>query len=85
MISGVSIACVDPVKKIFDYGVFVVTAISATWAYIWFYLVLTVISPGQVEPWEAWLTVGFFLILCVLAYLADRYNARKVNKKTQDK
>jgi solute carrier family 8 (sodium/calcium exchanger) len=71
---------VDEVKKIYDMGVFVVTSIAATWAYVWFYLVLAVISPGVVELWEAVLTVVFFLILVVLAYGADRYKAKKVSK-----
>jgi len=83
-ISAVSVMAVDEVKKIFDMGVFVITSISATWAYIWFYLVLAVISPGFVELWEAILTVFFFVILCVLAYLADRHNAKKVSKADQD-
>jgi len=46
VISGVSIMAVTEVKKIFDVGVFAVTSIAATWAYVWFFLVLGVISPG---------------------------------------
>lgn len=83
VISGVSIMAVDEVKKIFDLGVFIVTSISATWAYIWFFLVLGVISPGEVELWEAILTVAFFVILIILAYIADRYKAR--SEKASDK
>jgi solute carrier family 8 (sodium/calcium exchanger) len=47
-ISAVSIMAVDEVKKIYDMGVFVITSIAATWAYVWFFLVLAVISPGVV-------------------------------------
>lgn len=74
---------VTEVKKIFDVGVFAVTSIAATWAYVWFFLVLGVISPGEVEVWEAFLTVGFFIMLIILAYMADRYKARQVNKEDE--
>lgn len=75
---------VTEVKKINDLGVFIVTSVSATWAYVWFFLVLGVISPGEVEMWEAFLTVGFFLILLILAYIADRRNARMEKKGVKD-
>lgn len=71
-------------KKINDIGVFIVTSVSATWAYIWFFLVLGVISPGEVELWEAILTVAFFIILIILAYIADRYNARQEKKEDRN-
>lgn len=72
VISAVSIMSVTEVKKIFDVRVFAITAISSTWAYVWFYLVLAVISPDYVELWEALLTFGFMLILLIFAYSADR-------------
>lgn len=81
VISGVSIMAVNEVKKIYDVGVFVVTSVSATWAYVWFFLVLGVITPGEVEVWEAILTVVFFILLIILAYSADRYKARTENKE----
>lgn len=71
-------------KKINDIGVFIVTSVSATWAYVWFFLVLGVISPGEVELWEAILTVAFFVILIILAYIADRFNARKEKKEDKN-
>lgn len=65
-------------KKIFDVRVFAITAVSSSWAYVWFYLVLAVNTPDYVELWEAWLTLGFMLILLVFAYLADRCTNRAV-------
>lgn len=90
VISAVSIMSVVEIKKIADMGVFIVTATASTFAYFWFFLVLTVISKDVVELWEALLTIGFFFILVILAYGADRVNAKKLNnaedkvKKTQD-
>jgi len=83
VISAVSIYSVTEVKKIFDLNVFFITAISSTWAYIWFFLVLAVISPDTVEMWEAWLTLGFMGILLVFAYGADRCTNRQVDSAKQ--
>ena len=57
VISAVSIMSVDKVKFIFDVRVFAITAISSTWAYVWFYLVLSINTPNYVELWEALLTL----------------------------
>jgi len=65
------------IKKINDVGVFAITAIASVFAYIWMYIVLGVQSKDEVEMWEAFLTLGFFLILVVAAFLVDRHNSRK--------
>lgn len=52
--------------------VFIVTAVFSLFAYIWLVLVLVVFSPDFVELWEAFLTLLFFPILVVIAYIADR-------------
>uniref|UniRef100_A0A8R1HL33 Calx-beta domain-containing protein n=1 Tax=Caenorhabditis japonica TaxID=281687 RepID=A0A8R1HL33_CAEJA len=58
-------------KRIELYRVFVVTAFFGTFAYIWVYLVLIVISPNIVDVWEAVLTLIFFVILVVISYAVD--------------
>ena len=72
IISAVSIMAVTEPKGIKMLGVFITTAIFSTWAYVWFFLVLVIISPGYVEMWEAWVTLGFMVILVVVAYACDR-------------
>ena len=62
-------------------GVFVATAIFSIWAYIWFFLVLVVISPGYVEMWEALTTLGFMVFLVVVAYSCDKVAERSENKE----
>jgi solute carrier family 8 (sodium/calcium exchanger) len=79
VISAVSIASVglEP-KKIFDVRVFMWTAVASTWAYVWFFLVLTVISPNYVELWEAIVTFLQFVMLCLVAYGCDKWTGSKV-------
>jgi len=74
---------VKEVKKIFDMGVFITTSIASVFAYVWLFLVLQVISPGEVELWEAILTFSYFVILVILAYAADRYKASQVDHEKQ--
>ena len=71
VISAVSIMAVEEPKGIKMLGVFITTALFSTFAYIWFFLVLVIISPGYVEVWEAGVTLGFMLILCIIAYSCD--------------
>jgi len=69
------------VKKINDMGVFSITAISSVFSYIWLWIVL---MDQKVEPWEAWLTLGFFFVLIFLSWLADKYKSRKDALLKQD-
>jgi len=77
VISAVSITAVDVIKKINDVSVFLWTCVASTFAYVWFYLVLVVISPDWVELWEAVLTFVFFIVLVVVAYGCDRRTSSK--------
>ena len=66
-------------------GVFISTAAFSTWAYIWFFLTLVVISPGVVELWEALVTLGFLVMLLVIAYSCDKAHESKENAEEQRK
>ena len=80
IISGVSIASVDEVKKIDDMGVFLTTSFFSVFAYIWLFLCLSVNSENEVTITEACWTFGFFFILLVLAFGMDKYNRFKKEK-----
>lgn len=81
VISSVSIIAVDDgVKKIDDMGVFLVTSVFSMFAYIWLYMCLSINTPGFVTVGEASWTLGFFFILLVLAFGADKYNQKKKAK-----
>ncbi|KAG9331774.1 hypothetical protein JZ751_017242 [Albula glossodonta] len=59
-------------RKIKHLRVFFITAFWSIFAYIWLYLILSVISPGVVEVWEALVTLLFFPVCVILAWIADR-------------
>ncbi|TKS83701.1 Sodium/calcium exchanger 3 [Collichthys lucidus] len=59
-------------RKIKHLRVFFITAFWSIFAYIWLYLILAVISPGVVEVWEAIVTLLYFPVCVLLAWIADR-------------
>ncbi|XP_004698741.1 sodium/calcium exchanger 3 isoform X1 [Echinops telfairi] len=59
-------------RKIKHLRVFFVTAAWSIFAYIWLYMILAVFSPGVVQVWEGLLTLFFFPVCVVLAWIADR-------------
>nr|XP_057936947.1 sodium/calcium exchanger 2b [Doryrhamphus excisus]XP_057936948.1 sodium/calcium exchanger 2b [Doryrhamphus excisus]XP_057936949.1 sodium/calcium exchanger 2b [Doryrhamphus excisus] len=60
------------VRKIKHLRVFFITAFWSIFAYIWLYLILSVMSPGIVEVWEALVTLLYFPVCVLLAWVADR-------------
>ncbi|KAM8905184.1 sodium/calcium exchanger 2b isoform 1-T5 [Spinachia spinachia] len=63
---------VGETRKIKHLRVFFITAFWSIFAYIWLFLILSVISPGVVEVWEALVTLLFFPVCVLLAWIADR-------------
>ena len=86
VITAASIVAVEePAKQIADLGVFFVTASFSIFAYFWLLVILTMNTPEIVTVYEAWLTFLFFIVLVLIAYGADKYNAYRVGKgKTAD-
>ena len=74
-------------RRIKHLRVFAITAATSVFAYVWLYLILAVFSPGIVQTWEAILTLLFFPVLVVFAYIADRqllfYRALRKRKRRQ--
>lgn len=70
-------ACDTPkgIKKVQDTGVFAITTTWSIIAYIWLYVVLL---DSVVKPWEAYLTLGFFFALIIMAYIADCLRRRTI-------
>ncbi|KAK6170123.1 hypothetical protein SNE40_018595 [Patella caerulea] len=60
------------IRRINNMKVFAVTAFSCIFAYVWLIIVLVGISPGRVEIWEAFITLLFFPLLIVIAFLAEK-------------
>lgn len=59
-------------RKVKHLRVFFVTATWSIFAYLWLYIILAVISPGVVQVWEGLLTLFFFPICVLFAWVADR-------------
>ncbi|XP_047450073.1 sodium/calcium exchanger 2b [Mugil cephalus] len=59
-------------RKIKHLRVFFITAFWSIFAYIWLYLILSVMTPGVVEVWEALVTLLYFPVCVILAWIADR-------------
>jgi len=82
VISGVSIVAVgDKPKLIADRGVFFVTAMFSLFAYIWMLIVLNYWTEGYVTYIEAILTLLFFFLLIICAFVADKINYIRMAKK----
>ena len=52
--------------------VFAITATFCVFAYLWLIIILVVITPDFVDLWEAMVTLLFFPLLVLLAYMADK-------------
>jgi len=70
IVSGLSIAAVAEVKKILNMNVFLLMAAFAAFAYVWLFLVLVVISPGEIDLAEAMVTLMFYPALLAAAWFS---------------
>lgn len=68
----VSVVPQGEVRKVKHLRVFFVTAGWSIFAYIWLYMILAVFTPNVVQVWEGLLTLAFFPICVLLAWVADR-------------
>ena len=59
------------VKRIKEFGVFMLTAAWSIFAYVWILVVTLWVSPKEIEIWEAWVTLAFLPILVLTAYAQD--------------
>eukprot|EP00928_Gymnodinium_smaydae_P045102 TRINITY_DN30107_c0_g1_i1.p1 TRINITY_DN30107_c0_g1~~TRINITY_DN30107_c0_g1_i1.p1 ORF type:complete len:1003 (+),score=108.29 TRINITY_DN30107_c0_g1_i1:63-3071(+) len=60
------------VRRINSIGVFYVTAAMSIVAYLWIILILQGVSPNKVDISEGIVTLCFFIVLVVLAFIADK-------------
>lgn len=83
VISAIAVVAVkgDKPKRVYDMGVFAITATFSLLAYIWLYIVLSVWTPDKVTIVEASLTLAFFFVLLIFAFIADKINACIKKKK----
>jgi solute carrier family 8 (sodium/calcium exchanger) len=74
MICAICIAAIKTpdTKRIKLYNVFMVTSFFGFFAYIWMFIVLSVISKDVVDLWEAVITFLMFPLVVILAFLAEK-------------
>lgn len=82
IITGICILSIPEgeTRRVKSIKVFGVTSFFSLFAYIWLIVVLLVVSPGEVDLWEAIVTFLFFPLLIILAYAADKDIFTKRNK-----
>lgn len=68
------------VKRIREFGVFIMTAVWSMFAYVWLLVTLKWVSPNEVEIWEAFLTLAFFPLLVLTSWCQDNGWWCKSNK-----
>ena len=59
------------VKKIEYHGVWIYTTIISILVFVWYFLVLIVISPNVIELWEAAVSFCLVFIFIVIGYAID--------------
>lgn len=71
----------DPnTRRINSIKVFAITAFFCVFAYVWLIIILVLNTEHYVDLWEAILTLLFFPILVILAYLAEKDFCMKKKK-----
>lgn len=60
------------VRKIEEFGVFMITAVCSLWAYLWLVVTLDWISKDEIHLWEALVTLAMMPILVVLSWAQDK-------------
>lgn len=58
-------------RKIEEFGVFGITAVSSLFAYLWMVIVLTWISEDEIAIWEALVTLFMFPLLVYVSWAQD--------------
>jgi len=69
------------VRKIKQYDVFIITAVTSVLAYIWLLFILVGPTPDYITVWEALATLFAFPLLVWLSYLADTAKLQKCFRK----
>lgn len=62
----------DTVKRVREFGVFILTSVWSLFAYLWLLITLKWVSPNEVEIWEAFVTLAFFPLLVFTSWCQDQ-------------
>ncbi|CAF1235055.1 unnamed protein product [Adineta ricciae] len=88
MISALCISSISATetRRIKLYSVFMITSFFGFFAYIWMFIVLSVISKDVVDLWEAVITFLLFPLVVILAYLAEKnfFASKKIDMDEEE-
>jgi solute carrier family 8 (sodium/calcium exchanger) len=59
-------------RRIDRFYVYGITAAASLFAYLWLLFILKINTEGVIDLWEALVTLIYFPVLVIIAYLADR-------------
>jgi len=76
IVAGLSIASVSELKKIANYNSFLVSFAFATFACVWLFLVLMVITPGWISFSEAAITLMFYPLLLTFGWITEKCSSQ---------
>ncbi|CAF4621678.1 unnamed protein product [Rotaria sp. Silwood1] len=83
--------CISAIKgpdtrRIKLYSVFMVTSFFGFFAYIWMFIVLSIISKDVVDLWEAVITFLMFPLVVIIAFLAEKnfYASNKIDMEEEE-
>lgn len=72
-------------KRIENFVIFAIAIGFAIFAHVWLIIALIGASPGEIEIWEGLLSLIFFAVLIVTAWIVDKKFLRKMqNRKTEE-
>lgn len=82
VITAVCVVVIDSneLRVIKSVKVFFITSFSCVFAYLWLIIILIAVTPDYVDIWEALITLFFFPILVLVAYMADKEFCTKKQK-----
>ncbi|CAF1391753.1 unnamed protein product, partial [Adineta steineri] len=87
----ISALCISAIKapetrKVKLYSVFMITSFFGFFAYIWMFIVLSVISKDVVDLWEAVITFLMFPLVVILAFLAEKnfFASKKIDMDEEE-
>ncbi|CAM4792636.1 unnamed protein product [Rotaria magnacalcarata] len=83
--------CISAIKapearRIKLYSVFMVTSFFGFFAYIWMFIVLSIVSKDVVDLWEAVITFLMFPLVVIIAFLAEKnfYASKKIDMEEEE-
>ena len=84
MLLATNLASTGELRRITELPVFITTAISSVWAYLWLIIVYGYWTPNVIAMTEACLTLAMMPILIIVSYTMDRRPWERMKATVED-